>query len=125
MEPRCAEYGITTLVDIRGEHEVPAEGDFSHDELEAITGEVGYGYRWLGDRFGDGSGHGDPAADAVSDEIAGLARSSTVALLCSPLDTARRDRAAMLAPSLGARGLHVMHIGSDGIAEPHQDQLDL
>jgi hypothetical protein len=121
----CARYGITTFADIRHESEAPTEGDFSRDKLEAITGEAGYGYRWLGGRFDNPKEGASVAVEAVSDEIAGLTESGTVALLCSATDPTHRDRATQLIPRLTARDLRVKHIGSDGVAEPHQDQLGL
>jgi len=65
------------------------------------------------------------AAEAASDEIAGLAEHSTVALLCGSVEPTHRVTAASLALHLAARGLHLMHIGPDGVAEPHQEQLGL
>jgi hypothetical protein len=110
------------LVDLRGAAGVPPEGEMSPAELEAITGEAGLGYRWLGTRLPSRS---DDAADAVCDEIVGLAASGVVALLCLRREPAHRTEAGALAGRLADRGLTLMHIDHDGVAEPHQDQLDL
>jgi hypothetical protein len=124
IEERCTEHGISTLADIRRDAAIPSEGEFSRLGLETITAEAGYGYRWLGDRFGDGPDERVPAIDAVCDEIAGLSEASTVVLLCSSAEPVRRHRAGLLAAGLAVRGLQVLHIAGDGVAEPHQDQLD-
>lgn len=124
MEERCAEHGISTLADIRDDAEIPTEGEFSRLELETITAEAGYGYRWLGDRFGAEPEERVTAIHAVCDEIAGLSEASTVGLLCSSQEPAHRHRAGLLAAGLAERGLQLLHIAGDGAAEPHQHQLE-
>jgi len=122
LEAQCARYGITTIIDIRSESDVPNEGDFSHEELPAIAAEAGYGYRWLGDRFAEGPPTADTMA-SVLDEVAGLTHTGVAALLCASVSLSRRERADQLAPHLSDRGFIVMHIRLDGSAQPFQDHL--
>lgn len=118
----CVAYDVTMLVDLRDVASIPTEGEMSAPEVAAIAGEAGFGYRWLGGRLPLRS---SDAAAAVCDELLGLAANGVVALLCQPREPAHRIEAAALAACLADRGLALMHIDHDGVAEPHQEQLDL
>ncbi len=141
LAERLKPHQVQTIVDIRS---VPASRhtpEFGKRELRAISAERGFGYRWLGDRFGgrtthpsvsDADGNLDhvaltesPDFAAALAEIDGLTSVSTVALLCSEVAPEQCHRMTWVAALLEARGYKVVHILADGSAQPHQPTLGL
>ncbi len=116
-------HGVQTIVDVRSQPYSRHTPDFTKGELEIAAASAGFGYRWLGERLG-----GRPVASAEVmesglGEVAGLAATSHVVLLCSETNPVHCHRAKTLAPALIDRNFHVIHILSDGNATPHQESL--
>lgn len=141
LATRLGPHMVQTIVDIRSVPYSRHAPEFAQRELRAIAAERGFGYRWLGDRFGgrpahpsvsDADGNLDHAALARSPDFAaalaeldGLTAVSTVTLLCSEISPETCRRMLWVAPVLEARGYRVMHILGDGSIIPHQPTLGL
>jgi len=140
LERRLAPHRIQAIVDVRSVPYSRHAPEFSKSELEAITAEAGFGYRWLGDHLGGRPDDtelltdGEPDADKVTaspdflagiEELLAIARSSRVAVLCSEVDHRNCHRTSWIAPALEAAGVRVWHIDGDGQRDAHQPDLGL
>lgn len=137
---RLAPHDVGMLVDVRSIPYSRHAPDFTKDELSHLTAEFNLGYRWLGDRLGGRPDDPDLLKEGATDfeaveaseafaagltELEGLARTTTVAILCSEIDPASCHRSTLLAGVLERRGHPVMHVLADGSAARHQPALDL
>lgn len=134
-------HGVQTIVDVRSIPHSKHAPDFAKAALEEEAAASGLGYRWMGRSLGGrpddpallGPGGSpdlekiasSPAFEAGLTELEGLARVSTVALLCAELEPDHCHRHSLLAPALVERGFEVRHILRDGSVAPHQSSLGI
>lgn len=116
-------HGVQTIVDVRSAPYSRHAPDFTKGELEVAAASAGFGYRWLGGRLGGRPPAAPEALESGVREVAGLAATSHVVLLCSEANPLECHRSSALAPALTAAGYSVVHILADGAATPHQDPL--
>jgi uncharacterized protein (DUF488 family) len=136
-------HGITTLVDVRSQPYSRWVPHFNRETLVQTLTETGLTYLFMGDTLG-----GRPSDDSLEagehpnyDRIAAtpgfqagvgqlleLARTNTVAMMCSEGDYRQCHRTLLVTPELLARGARVIHIRPDGDtveAHPELKQLAL
>ncbi len=135
--------GITTLVDVRSQPYSRWVPHFNRETLVHTLTETGLTYLYMGDRLGgrpsDDAQEADehpnydhiaatPGFQAGVGQLLELARTNTVAMMCSEGNHRRCHRALLITPELLARGARVIHIRSDGDtveAHPESKQLTL
>lgn len=117
--------GVQTIVDVRSEPYSKHAVDFGKRRLEANAASAGFGYRWLGDKLGGRRAASPSEFAAGLEELAGLAATSDVVLLCAELEPTHCHRDVLLAPALEQIGYGVMHILGDGSVTPYQQALHL
>lgn len=146
---RLAPHRVTTVVDVRSHPVSRHAPDFDKPTLVEEAASAGLGYRWLGAELGgrprdpglyDGrgeDGRGENAGGEVRwqelarsaafsggiEQLIGLARSSTIAVMCSELEPRQCHRSHAIAPALEMAGFEVIDILADGSAAPHQPRL--
>lgn len=136
---RLDPHGVTTVVDVRSDPVSRHAPDFDKRTLEEETAAAGVAYRWLGAALGGrprdpelyneaGEVRWDDLAASASfaggiEQLIGLARSSTIAVMCSELDPRRCHRTRVIAPALATAGFVVLDIHDDGSVAPHQPPL--
>ena len=139
IEPVLRAASVSIIVDVRSIPYSRHAPDFAKDELEALASESGLGYRWIGDRLGGRpsdpallgpDGRADLAAMRAStvvrgglSEVAALAATGSVVLLCAEARPDACHRARLLAPMLEEDGYRVVHLLHDGTSMPHQPEL--
>ena len=125
-----AQHGVEMVIDVRswpGSRRLP---QFNKAALEAALRGAGIGYEWRGEALGgkprdpgltDGTGKPDytamaaqPAFEEAVDELAGLASSHRIALMCAEGDPAHCHRTHLVGAALTGRGVEVIHILRDG-----------
>ena len=135
--------GITTLVDVRSQPYSRWVPQFNRETLVPILTEAGLTYLFMGDTLGgrpsDDAQEADeqpnydriaatPGFQAAVGQLLELARTNTVAMMCSEGDHRRCHRALLVTPELLARGARVIHLRPDGDtveAHPELKQLTL
>ncbi len=136
---RLAKHGVTTIVDVRSHPVSRHAPDFDKHTLEEETASAGLAYRWLGAPLGgrpgdpelyddDGEVRWQDLAASASfsggiEQLVGLARTGTIAVMCSEVDPRWCHRSRVIAPALEAAGFVVLDIHGDGGAAPHQPPL--
>jgi len=136
FEERLAQHDIDLLVDVRSAPWSRYQTDFRYGIVEGLCRQAGLDYRYMGDRLGgkpdnpalltEGApDHAkirdwDPFQHALN-EIAGLAGSRRIALMCGCAKPLRCHRGTLLAPELIRRGLVVKHIVADGVLLTHEE----
>jgi uncharacterized protein (DUF488 family) len=140
-------HGVTTLVDVRSQPYSRWVPDYNRETLARALAGAGLTYVFMGDSLGgrpadpslynseEAGGRPDyervavtPAFQAGVKELLELARTGTVAMMCSEGDPYRCHRALLITPSLLERGARVVHIRPDGEtveARPAPKQLSL
>jgi uncharacterized protein (DUF488 family) len=140
-------YGVDTVVDVRSQPFSRYSPHFNRAELAHSLGSSGFGYEFEGERLGgrpgdaryyDGEGYVryDLWSESVEfqaglSRLLELAKSSSVALLCSEEDPARCHRHLLIARVLkdeGVAGDQILHIRASGELTADDDiplQMDL
>jgi uncharacterized protein (DUF488 family) len=136
---RLQPHRVTTIADVRSHPVSRHAPDFAKRALEEATASAGIGYRWLGGELGgrpQDRGLYDAAGGVRWDDLAatagfangvgqlvGLARTSTIVVMCSEVDPRRCHRSLIISPALLDAGLDVLDILGDGTVAPHQPTL--
>lgn len=136
---RLAPHGVSTVVDVRSHPVSRHAPDFDKPTLVEEAASAGLGYRWLGAELGGRPRDPqlyDPSGEVRWQELAssttfaggieqlvGLARSSTIVVMCSELEPRFCHRSHVVAPALEAAGYSILDILADGSATPHQPPL--
>jgi uncharacterized protein (DUF488 family) len=131
---RLARYGIEVLVDVRTAPYSRYCPQFNGPELRRAVEAAGLGYQFAGQALGGKpadaalrNGDGTPdydriaATEAYQEELRALetlAGECCVAILCSEADPMKCHRERLIARSLRAHGVEVIHILADGSAAP-------
>lgn len=140
-------YQVKVLVDVRSQPYSRWVPDFNRESLTRALEEAGLTYLFMGDSLGgrpsdaslydSGQAEGrpdyerlaeEPSFQAGAEELLDLARSGTVAMMCSEGDHRHCHRALLITPSLLALGARVIHVQPDGRAveaQPEPKQLSL
>jgi uncharacterized protein (DUF488 family) len=140
-------HDITTLVDVRSQPYSRWVPQANRETLARALQAAGLTYRFMGDSLGGrpddpalydgGPEAGPPDYERVAAtphfqegirELLRLARSATVAIMCSEGDYHRCHRHLLITPELLARDARVLHIQPDGEtveAKPEPKQLSL
>lgn len=129
------QHGITLVVDVRSQPYSRWMHQFNRELLAHDLREAEIGYRFMGDRLGgrpDDPSLYDPGQEhpnydllektasyqAGLEALLELARSSTVAVMCSEGDYRQCHRHMLITQSLLERGQDVIHIQPDGTTVP-------
>ncbi|RMF59568.1 MAG: DUF488 domain-containing protein [Calditrichaeota bacterium] len=119
---------VECLVDVRRFPGSRKHPQFNKEELAAFLSQHGIDYRWLGEALG-GSRTGGYEQFTRSEEfqsgiqeLEGLARCRTVAVMCAEADY-RGCHRRFIADTLCRRGWNIFHIQSSGKVIPHQGAL--
>ncbi len=134
-------HKVAIIVDVRSAPYSQHAPDFAKDELTALATASGLAYRWMGDCLGgrpDDPGvltaDGEPDYEQIAASkrfgagivnLAALADTGAVAILCAEERPEFCHRALLIAPALTALGYRVVHLRHDGSAQPHQEPLDI
>lgn len=121
-------YEIVTLVDVRFWPSSRRLPHFNRAELEQSLAASGMRYLWFGKELG-GKSDGNTARSVFQNrihELAALAKSGTVVIMCAEEDYSRCHRKHLLSKPLIAAGLEIMHIRGDGrLSDDQGAQLSL
>lgn len=136
---RLTPHGVTMVVDVRSHPVSRHAPEFDKRTLEEEAASAGLGYRWLGSSLGGrpddptlydatGAVRWDAVAETAQfaggiTEVLGLARTSTLAIMCAELDPRRCHRSMVVAPHLVEVGYTVVDILADGGTAPYQPPL--
>jgi uncharacterized protein (DUF488 family) len=131
------ENGVASLADVRALPRSRRNPQYNSEALARALQEVGIGYRHLpalggmrkpkADSVNQGlvdgfRGFADymqtPEFEAALSELAGLAKSQQLAIMCAEAKPAECHR-SLISDALSARGLEVRHIIGPGLVEPH------
>jgi uncharacterized protein (DUF488 family) len=104
--------GVTLVVDVRSKPYSKWHPQYSRAELSHTLGLWSIQYQWRGANLG-GFGENVRFGETVH-EVAELAQSRTIALLCSEARPENCHRRTMLAPAFQGEGLDVVHLLHDG-----------
>lgn len=104
--------GVSILVDVRSRPYSRYHHQFNKAELRETLGSHAITYLWRGENLG-GLGENRLFPETVA-EVAEMATTGTVALMCSEKSPADCHRRTMLAPAFQAAGLTVVHLLHDG-----------
>jgi len=145
-------HGVTTLVDVRSQPYSRWVPQANRETLARALEEAGLAYLFMGDSlggrpsdpalYGPDAADGDPAVSrpdydrlaatpafqAGLERLLDLARTASVAMMCSEGDHRHCHRSLLITPHLLARDARVIHIRSDGTtveARPEPKQLSL
>jgi uncharacterized protein (DUF488 family) len=129
------QHGVTLVVDVRSQPYSRWMHQFNRELLARDLRAAGIEYRFMGDRLGgrpDDPALYDPGQErpdydrleqtppyqAGLEDLIELARSSTLAVMCSEGDHRHCHRHLLITQSLLARGHDVIHIQPDGTTVP-------
>jgi uncharacterized protein (DUF488 family) len=134
-----SDYDIEVIVDVRSKPLSRFHPHFNRDRLRAALEEVGFEYRFLGDKLGgmpggdgfyDAEGHvlytllsGERAFVDGIEQVERVGAKQNVALTCLEEDPERCHRHLFLGKTLADRGAEVQHIRHAGYLET-QGELD-
>ena len=124
-------HGITLVVDVRSQPYSRWTSQFNRETLAHDLAEAGIGYQFLGDALGGrpadptlyDPGQESPDYGRVEqtdvyragiDRLIELARTERLAVMCSEGDHRHCHRHKLIAQTLLARGVRVLHIQPDG-----------
>ena len=125
-------FGVELVVDVRSEPYSGRAPQFNRERLEGGVGRAAY--RWMPELGGRPPEHlrvergapdyermaDEPSTRRALDDVAALAATQTIALMCSESRPEDCHRSRMLEPQLAQRGVwieHILHSG-EAVAEP-------
>lgn len=133
-------HHIEVLVDVRASPYSSYVPHSNREVLEAAAAAAGLSYVFMGDSLGgkpkdsnlcDSNGKPDYARIAGAseyvkgiDRLVELAHTRRVCIMCSEEDPARCHRGSLIAPTLGRRGLCVVHV-RHGDPDESQEAMEL
>lgn len=129
------QHGVTCLVDVRSQPYSRWASQFNREPLEQAVQRAGLAYRFMGDRLGGRPddrglyppGEDRPDYDLLKEtpaykkglaELIALARGQQVAIMCSEGDYHDCHRHILIAQTLLAEDVEVIHIQPDGTTAP-------
>lgn len=122
IERQIADLDISTIIDIRASRDDPRTPDYDYRRLEDLAAEAGIGYRWMGSTLGEES----PVEIGMAvDNLIAIASASRTVVLCREPEPSQCRRSTVIAPTLAAHGIAVIHILPGGTTRPHESPLPL
>ena len=138
LNQRLKGFGILHLIDVRTSPYSRYQAEFRPGVIDRCCEEAGLLYSYRGDVLGGKPSRPELQTDGKADwskirawrtfqtavgEVIRLADAGPIALLCGCEWASKCHRGGLLSPALEEKGIHVRHIGMDGVARTLEEEI--